>query len=491
MTRNRLLAAGLVTPAILFSLLIGAAARAELLEERLILQHASLLYGPGTTRLDGMGLRFAARDENNEINLLDFGDNPAGLLADRDSWSLDTNFSHQELGERSPDSFGFNFRSNSYSLLGAYRRPGVHAFAGGVDFFESRIFEEGRPLADFSNSQYRLLYNRQFGRYGLGLEFRYRGEREKLLQPGAIYLIPRSTQAATGVVGVSALVTPGITVAGRADLRRATLDGESKTDDHDDTFTWKRPNGSASGQLFVDYPRVKGGVDVGQLNGAGEENLDASWSALFVYNPTAYPVRIEKTTMTEKQEVTHLRTRWQLEVIPEVANVFAAYGERNATITTVVAAGVDNGRISADETLDRSELSFGGSLTLLQERVLVGAEYWSEDVDYEDTHPLTGSTRGLSTSGIRAGAEFLALPNLAVRAGLGRRTDERTASAPERNLAFEPGQIGSFDATTVSLGLGLVPTGGILQLDAAYMVDVQSEADVRQNQFSLSLRALF
>lgn len=104
-----------------------------------------LFYNP-SPRLAGMGLLgIAVEDENNEINLFDYIKSPAGLLADRDSTSIDFQFdyarnrtdwkgvdplAYSPVGPLWPSFLDFGsadlqtrFRYSRYDLLAAYRDP--------------------------------------------------------------------------------------------------------------------------------------------------------------------------------------------------------------------------------------------------------------------------------------------------------------------------------------------------------------------------------
>jgi hypothetical protein len=463
-------------------------AGAEFLEQRLRANLVPIIYGPGTTRLDGMGLQLAARDENNEINLFDYGDNPAGLLADRDAWSLDFRASHRERLEKNPDLPGFDYRGNSYSFLAGYRRTGVHAIGGGIDYFDSTVRERNTTPTVFKNTQYRLLYNRMFDRLGVGLEFRYANESENLINSTELYSIEHGTDAYTGLLGVSYSVNEFITVAGRGDLRRAGITGESRSDAHLDTYDWDRPSGGLEGQVFVHHPRVQGAVSLGKSDGAGEENVQVGWSPLFVFNPSNTFVRFEKRVLTETRDASRFRTRWDYDVLPGSATLSASYNrektEAEVRTIPIVTASLDR----LQEEFEVSDLGVGASLLLFEQRLFLGGELHRQEQSYLDRDDQLGFTQDLNVNSLNIGAEYLVLETFAARAGFGLRTEDR---ADTRDPGETSGATGSETATTASLGVGLVPSGGILQLDAAYSADVSSGWDIDQSQFSLYARLLF
>ena len=66
---------------------------------------------PSLSRLISMGgLRFVIPDENNEINLADFGGNVAGIAADKDGWSVE--WTYDKL--RNTDDASLTRRSNAF-----------------------------------------------------------------------------------------------------------------------------------------------------------------------------------------------------------------------------------------------------------------------------------------------------------------------------------------------------------------------------------------
>ena len=110
---------------LLMTLTAGTASAQLLVNERMFLQPTRVVFGPGTVRLDGMGgFEAAVADENYEIDAYDFSRNPAGLGDDRDSWSIDTRYGHQEFVERDAASNRDNLRVNEGSFLVAYHAPG-------------------------------------------------------------------------------------------------------------------------------------------------------------------------------------------------------------------------------------------------------------------------------------------------------------------------------------------------------------------------------
>lgn len=466
----------------LCGVLAGVPARAELADERLRLQQSSLTYGTGTPRLDGMGLHLALKDENDEIDLFDYGDNPAGLYGDRDAWSVDTRFSHQERFERNPDLPGNRFKSNSYSFLGSAHASNGQAFGGGIDFIQSSLEPRGEPRTDFTNSRLRFIYSREVGLFSVGGELRVLNENENIRNSPSNYSIAHKTTNVTGVVGLSYRVQDHVTIGGRGALRQATVNGRAESDSHLDKFTWDRPSGSAAGQAFFDFPKVNGAVILERTKGAGEEKLAASWSLLFSFNPSTLPVEFERRTFTEDLARTEFRTRWRYDLAPDRLTLAASYEQNKQTAVTRISQVTLGSRGPSDIALKYRDIGVGAGLHLAEDRLFVGAEAHNRSDRYDDLDPFTGYTNKVSTTSLAVGTEYLALENVAARAGLVFSSDDRT---------FDQGLSGTYGTSAASFGLGLVPSGGILQMDAAYMITLHSGLDVDQSAFSLYARLLF
>lgn len=486
MTRRWLLAPALGL------LLVSGAVRAELLEERLATEALSIVTGIGTARPDGMGLRLAVFDENNEPNLLDLGGNPAGLLSDRDAWSIDTRWTHQERYEADPRARGLNYLGNSYEAFAGLRHEGHLGIGGGFEYLDGRLRDRQNPTTGFTQGTLRLVYNQNFGRINSGLEFRYGTESEDVRNSTQVYLIEHKTSTYLGIAGVSYQLHDYVTVAGRGVLDRTTIDGVARSDQFEDDFAWDRPSGAAEAQVFVNHPRLDGGFILGTRQGAGEENLDAAWSPLFRFNPGNYFVRFQSRTFTEDRSTDYFRTRWQLKAIPGRLGL-AAQARHDASDYTVTSEPVVLGsRDARDQSLSRSEFGAGGHMLFLNQRLLVGAELFHGSMNLEDRDILTGYTEKTTVNALSAGAELLVLENLALRSGWGIRAEKHDDTLVDQAAPdYLARSQGTFDETTASIGFGYIPRGGILQIDAAYTVGVSSDLDVSQNRLSLYTRLLF
>ena len=488
-TSARAVTSGALAAAVLVA---SAPAGAAILNDRLSREPSSFTFGTGTARLDGMGLTIAAPDENNEINSLDYGDNPAGLLADRDAWSVDARYSHEERIDKEVELPGNDFLGNTWSLLAAFRSNGVRAIGLAVDYLDGEVGVGNDAQYKYKQTQYRLIYNQMFGRLAAGLEFRYLEETEDQTAGSLFYGIEHDSNVAMGVAGLEYRFNPWISLSARGSLERSNITGLASGDEFHDTFDWERPAGGLEGQLFVDRERLHGAAIYGKSNGAGEETISAEWSPLFEYNPGPYFVQFETETFTEDFDVNPFRTRWEYELIPARARVAASYNSSGidyATVANPIVIGSRDERLLTD---DRDHFTLGGSATLMNDRLLLGAQYARLKNTLEDLDPLTGYTEETTIGQFNVGGEVIATDNLALRGGLGFRTIENqdvVGDTPDPD--YEPRRQGSNGETLLSLGAGWVPRGGTLQVDAAYTGRLASDIDLKENHVSLSARILF
>ncbi|TPW15584.1 MAG: hypothetical protein FD129_862 [bacterium] len=483
---------GLLARGALLILLMPGSSNAGLLNERISREPFGLGFGPGQVRLDGMGLSIAAPDENNEINLFDFGDNPAGLLSDRDSWSVDARYSHRERFDRDSGSRGIEILGDIYSALGAFRSSGTSAVGVEIDYLDTKLQTGAGDAYKYKQNQFRLLYNQMFGGLGAGLEFRYQDESEDQTAGDNFYAIEHNSARLTGLLGLSYEVHRYASLAARGAVERGNIEGRASGDSYDDSFDWEQPAGSVEGQLFVHHPRVTGAVTYGVTEGAGEETINAAWSPLFVFNPGPYYVEFESTTFTDKSEVDLLRTRWEFQVVPQVARIAASYTTSGRDYSVTANPLVVGSRNDRELTDDQSQFGLGASLTVLKDRLLIGTEYGQLSYSLEDLDPLTGYVEDTTIGQFSLGGEYLAADNLALRTGLSFRSIDRDDTlSPTPAQDYQARRQGSVSEQLLSLGAGWVPRGGTVEVDASFTTGIGSDYEITQNHVSLYARVLF
>ncbi|MDZ4804327.1 MAG: hypothetical protein SGI90_05660 [Candidatus Eisenbacteria bacterium] len=465
---------------------------AGLLNERISREPFRIGFGPGQARLDGMGLSIAAHDENNEINLFDFGDNPAGLLSDRDSWSVDARYSHQERFDRDPGSHGIEYLGDLWSLLVAFRNSGSRAVGVELDYLDTKLQTGAGNSYKYKQKQYRLLYNQMFGRLAGGVEFRYQDELEDQTGGEDFYSIEHNAASLTGLLGLSYEFHQWASLSARGAIERTNIDGRASSDSYDDRFDWAQPAGSIEGQLFVHHPRLTGAVTYGLTQGAGEEKVNAAWSPLFIFNPGPYYVEFESKTFTEDNEINLLRTRWEYQVVPDVARLAASYSASGRDYKAISNPLVIGSRTERTVTDDQNQFGLGGSVTLLKARLLLGAEYGRVAYSLEDIDPLTGFTEDTTIGQFSVGGEYLAADNLALRTGLSFRSiDREDRVSPTPDVDYLTRRQGGVSEQLLSVGGGWVPRGGAVQVDAAFTTGIGSDYELKQKHVSLYARILF
>ena len=282
----------------LAGVVMAAPADAQLLLERLFLW-PGVVEGPGQVRLKGMGgFQIAVPDENNEINLWDYAQNPAGYGDDRDSWGLDTRYTHDEFVDRSLTSTRDDLNFNTGFLELGYRRPGKIGVGGRLIYSEldARIVEAAST--SYQLSGFSLFINKYFGQnVSVGAGFTSRGDtRDEVTN--AVYNINHSGSRVNGILGVAYTPVEGVLLGGKAELGQSTIDGESIGPFHTDTFEWTRPTSLVAVHGFLSRGRVNRGADFSRGNLEGDETVRASWSERFVFNPTNEVITFDATTFT-------------------------------------------------------------------------------------------------------------------------------------------------------------------------------------------------
>ena len=103
----------------------------------------------------------------------------------------------------------------------------------------------------------------------------------------------------------------------------------------------------------------------------------------------------------------------------------------------------------------------------------------AEKLEREGWDPVTAKREDL---GFRLGGEYLLGESLAGRLGLVHSI---------QNFTVDGAKSEDFNGTYVAAGLGIIPDGGIWQLDLSYGVMVDSDLDTDNSRFSAYLKYLF
>ena len=484
------------------ALLLGAGilvsdAQAQLVSERVSLVPAQVLIGRGTVRLDGMGgFEAAVRDENFEFNLLDFSQNPAGFGDDRDSWSIDLRYTHQELVERSDITAKNDLKINDGFFGLGFHDPGRGGVGARVDYSELSASDLTKDRNEYRVSGFALTVNKYFTkRLTLGIRFSSSGEDENLFS-NRIYNISHKGTVTRGGIGLGMEVLPGLTLGARGDVIDNHVEGESRGSTYNDVFDWNRPGTLGSIHAIWNRGRLQGAVDYTRQDLEGEESVKISWSERFIFNPTNDEYIDELETLSEDRTDDQLKTRWRLDVVPRKISVALATVTGDQKFRVITNPNALGSLLPGNIESSNSAVIAGVSWTGVSQRLLLAGEFKvgsSEVLDLLGDVPVK-NTRDETL--IRFGGEYLVGERLVGRAGL-------TWSSEEFDRFIDDIQVDGFltdETTTVlSTGVGIVPAGGIIQLDMSYDVVVRSEITrgsvdllgTDRSRFSMSMKYLF
>lgn len=457
--------------------------RAQLVFERLALIPARVETGEGTVRLDGMGgFETAVADENHELNLLDFSRNPAGFGDDRDSWTVDLRFSHQELLERNANLSGNDIRLNSGAFMLGYHLPRKLGVGGKINFAEVQARDETLTRENYDVVGLSLVVSKYlFNWLAAGVEIIRDDEGEDVFSR-KIYNISHQSSSLRGGAGIGLHFVRGVTLGARGQVISNQIDGESRSSTHTDTFDWKRPGVLGSVHGTVSRGRLHGAVDYTRQDLEGEESVELSWSERFIFNPIDVDYTAETTTFSEDRVDNEFRTRWRLEVVPHRVNVSFAYVSGDGEFTVVTNPNALGSLPAGTVTSSHSAAIGGASVVVLDHRLLLAGELKtsSSEVGFGDRDTSRLSKRDLFV--VRGGGEYLLGENVVGRFGLNQSWESFT---------FDGAESEDFATTNVAVGLGLLPAGAIWQLDLAYDVNVSSDLDTDWSRFSAYLKYLF
>ncbi|NNF07580.1 MAG: hypothetical protein HKN21_12530, partial [Candidatus Eisenbacteria bacterium] len=292
----------------------------QLSAERLFLLAPQVTSGSGTIRLDGMGgFETAVPDENLEISMWDFGNNPAGFSQDRDSWNLEFRYGHAEFAERDRRLSGNDLSINDGTVRGGFYSRDKIGVGAQLDYAEVSTNSFSRVADSFRLSGFRVDGNTYLSeKLSLGARIGLSAENQEEFS-SSVYRINHDNTSLRGGLGVSYDLVEGVKVGARGELIGTTVDGQSRGPFHTDNFDWSRPGGLVAVHGFLSRGRLQGGVDFTNQEINGEESVRISWSERFIFNPTPDELSTNLDTFTEKRTNEQLRTRWRLSINPRLS----------------------------------------------------------------------------------------------------------------------------------------------------------------------------
>ncbi|HMI30423.1 MAG TPA: hypothetical protein VK527_01700 [Candidatus Limnocylindrales bacterium] len=318
-----------------------------------------------SARLDAMGgLEASVEDTYDRINPYGFSDNPAGLLADQDSSSLDESSRY--------DSFADQYYGLPHSVV--HRRSGITAslrngqnwvlglegIYGGVNASRHDLGtgpDNGRFIRDFdvlypvtidpaggdnhigakvTVPRVGITYGRKFAKkITFAGRFRYRHESESRSVPNPYDLnLSSSMLSLTGGALASPRIGPlELTVAGSAGWARNHVRGLSEGPFNEDHYDWNRPEVNYNAQLGIRFKRLRGIIDGRHKSHDGEEIAEVNWAAQYFLNPLPVNTTNPSESVFKRKWsalLSGLRrnevvTRWMLDVPKTPAHVGFRY----------------------------------------------------------------------------------------------------------------------------------------------------------------------
>lgn len=429
---------------------------------------------PGThpsVRLAAMGgLQFTIRDENNELNVSDFGGNLAGVLADRQGWTVeswggrrnntrDVNSQYHGAPVRQRD----RFDQQLSGLDVVYRQEGQRAIGvvvawGGHDS-RQRYGTNGRVTA----TGYEGFYVETFGRVTAAGGVTMRADNEDVVSPD-VFAIRHTSKTRSGRLAVMApMPLAGFVAAAQVDFDRVRIEGISADPGgyHDDRFFWRRPATRYAVALLrpeASTSPLAVGLRCSVLDRTGREEGHIRWSDRFSSNPGGVNLAINVPIFEETESGWQADARASYELGPTFRLAGAA---RLLHFESEVDEAPNSNFLGSrsESALDRDAWSLGGGagLTLLAQRLRIGFEGSLQGVSDDETQPRARSETKARRYDVRSGAEYLMPSRLALRLGYQRASHDLDVDAPG---TLELSNGGTF-------GLGFVPYGGVIALDGA------------------------
>ncbi len=319
-----------------------------------------------SARLDAMGgIGTAVEDPQNRINPYGFSDNPAGLLADQDSSSIDESSLYQTFHD---GYYGYphSVVQRRSGLTAAVRSNrewvlGLEGIYGGVNASRHDLSpspDNARFMRDFdilfpagfdpgagdnhlgasvTMPRVGITYGRKFKKkITLAGRFRIRHESESRSVPNPYEINLTSSQLSlTG----GALATPhvgplALTVAGSAGWMGSHVRGLSNGPFNDDHYDWNRPEVSYNAQVGIRYKSwVRGIIDGRHRSHDGEEVAEVNWAAQYflnplpinLINPSGSVFKRKWSALLSGLRRNEVASRWMIDVPGTPAHVGAQY----------------------------------------------------------------------------------------------------------------------------------------------------------------------
>lgn len=273
--------------------------------------------GWSSARLEAMGgLEVASEDPFHGLNAYDYSDNPAGLLAARDTSWVQQGTQYQDFED------GYYGEAHSaVQRLGGLRGSVKQSdkWALGLDVTYSSVSasrhdildtpDQGRFFRDFdlpfassfqpvstdrtlgAKVEYpgvRLAYSREFKRlvtFGLRFGFRKETEDRRLVDPYPLNGESRATEYTGGMLVRVPGLGDAVQVGGYGQYVSNKVTERSETNLNDDRFDWSRPQVGLGAQVMVRKGWIRGIIDGRHRSFDGEQVARVNWAPEFFMNP--------------------------------------------------------------------------------------------------------------------------------------------------------------------------------------------------------------
>jgi hypothetical protein len=451
----------------------------------------TLSHQPGSARLEAMGgLGVSVRDEDRELNLLDYGQNICGYLTDSDyrRWDFWQNSSSYLHDER--DGAGVRTRTRSTLSEAGGRmswRSGTSRVVGGDLVYDEwhNSLERG-PTSKVRGPMWGLFAAQKVDRLTLGGAIRMSSDNEDV-RSESVFAIRHESSGARGIGGL-ALDLGTLQLGAQAEIQSNTIRGLSRDESrfHEDKLTWKRPTEIYDLSAFwTPIEALTGAVRARLTRLDGREEVKISWSDRMPSNPSRSNFLDRTGTFKETVDGTEIGTRW--EAIPfEGFQVGARFDWFEATDDVVEGKNYKGSR-RAGHTSETDLTGAGGaSYETGDGKFRVGAEGWIRNRESKERQIEADVVTKARQAEFRSGAEYYVSDWLAVRGGFQRVAFDSDRDRP-RTL-----QVGN----GYTLGVGYVARGGLYQIDAAIRVmnldpDYSGYPNTEDSRTSITLGARF
>lgn len=433
-------------------------------------------------RLRSMGgLRFVIPDENNEINHADFGQNVAGIAADKDGWSVESTAARKRVTDdyqATRAGSGFAQReaitSEVLSAEAIYRSEAGRAiggsFAWNAQGSEFRVGNDGRVRGPSMSA----LWNEPIGDLSLGAKVTRITDDEALVSTNVFGITHESD---TWIVGLGAVYPwGGFDWGAQYEFYQTTINGTSRDPSgfHQDDFKWQRPQSRLRlGAMLPTGGSLEFGVNFIRDALDGAEDGQISWSDRFPSNPGGFNFDRKVPTFEEEENSTRIEARalYWLGYSPRVS-AFFAQESRDVAITE--SANFIGSRRAGSRDGSSTEIGGGVATGLFGEQLTIGieGEVAYSDFDVTDREGTTRNVKSRDGAG-RIGLEWFAREDFALRGGV-----EFLSTDPDTDAAFT-----LQEGLSVSTGFGWVPRGGIYVVDGMFRyVDREPKEDGGSNR---------